>query len=515
MQATAILLGAWLAAVGAGQGPAAFRADFDGPDALASFGGSGGQVVPGDRGSPCLLVERSDAADSTMRQIRLPAELTGPGLVTISASVKAEDVSKPPNPWNGVKVMLIVETEGGGRDHPQLPLPQGTFGWSTVRHTLRLPPGVTRVTLSLGLEQVSGKAWFDEVEIRAGRILPDEYRVGTMFKGHDVPRLRGVMHGPEFDAQNIRDLAGWGANQVRWQLNWVPMKRAEEWAADLAAYDRWLDGALAQTDLALDACQENGIDVLLDLHCPPGGRAEGGLCRMFTEKRYQEKFLDVWRKIATRYRGQKVIYAYDLVNEPVEPGVRPQGLLDWRELATEAARIIRRIDPQKPIVVEPGPWGGCGGFDSLVPLDLDRVIYSFHMYQPHAFTHQFQFTDQYPDGLSYPGTIQGTRWDKEQLRIAIQPAIDFQRQFNVQIYVGEFSAIRWAPDNSAYRYLKDLVDLFEEYGWDWSYHAYREWPGWSVEHTSNRDDSNPSPTPTDREKLLRSWFSQNRRPWQP
>ena len=27
----------------------------------------------------------------------------------------------------------------------------------------------------------------------------------------------------------------------------------------------------------------------------------------------------------------------------------------------------------------------------------------------------------------------------------------------------------------------DCIDIFEEYGWDWSYHAFREWGGWSVE----------------------------------
>jgi len=42
------------------------------------------------------------------------------------------------------------------------------------------------------------------------------------------------------------------------------------------------------------------------------------------------------------------------------------------------------------------------------------------------------------------------------------------------MYIGEFSAIRWAPDGSAYRYLKDLIDVFEAHGWDWSYHAFRE-----------------------------------------
>jgi hypothetical protein len=77
------------------------------------------------------------------------------------------------------------------------------------------------------------------------------------------------------------------------------------------------------------------------------------------------------------------------------------------------------------------------------------------------------------------------------------------------IYIGEFSAIRWAPDDSAYRYLKDVIELFEENNWSWAYHAFREWDGWSVEHTANKDSNERSPTPTNREQLLRTWFAKN------
>ncbi len=67
-------------------------------------------------------------------------------------------------------------------------------------------------------------------------------------------------------------------------------------------------------------------------------------------------------------------------------------------------------------------------------------------------------------------------------------------------------------DNSAYRYLRDVIDIFETHGWDWTYHAYREWDGWSVEHGSDRKDRTLSATPTDREKLLRSWYEKNQKP---
>ena len=54
-----------------------------------------------------------------------------------------------------------------------------------------------------------------------------------------------------------------------------------------------------------------------------------------------------------------------------------------------------------------------------------------------------------------------------------------------------------------------MIDIFEENGWDWAYHAFREWDGWSVEHGPDPNDRSRSKTPTDREQLLRSWFEKN------
>ena len=71
---------------------------------------------------------------------------------------------------------------------------------------------------------------------------------------------------------------------------------------------------------------------------------------------------------------------------------------------------------------------------------------------------------------------------------------------------------RAARSASACRYLKDLISIFEAHGWDWSYHAFREWNGWSVEHGPDRNNSAPVAQPTDRERLLREWFAQNRKP---
>ena len=133
---------------------------------------------------------------------------------------------------------------------------------------------------------------------------------------------------------------------------------------------------------------------------------------------------------------------------------------------------------------------------------MPNVIYQVHMYVPGEFTHQGVHNKV--TGIAYPGEIGGTRWDKERLRKVLEPVREFQLAYNVHIYVGEFSAIRWAP--GAARYLQDCIELYEEYDWDWTYHAYREWDGWSVEHGSDPTNRQPSTEITDRKELLLNWF---------
>ena len=83
----------------------------------------------------------------------------------------------------------------------------------------------------------------------------------------------------------------------------------------------------------------------------------------------------------------------------------------------------------------------------------------------------------------------------------------FQKKHNCRIYVGEFSAAIWAP--GAEKYLADCISLFEEFGWDWTYHAFREATVWSLEHEgtqSNRRLSLDNP----RLQVLKNGWANNK-----
>jgi hypothetical protein len=276
-----------------------------------------------------LRLSTSDPGGSSTRSYPLPAERLAGRLVTLEVVLEAEEAGPPPKPWNGIKAMLVLE-HAGGREHPQVELPAGPFPSRRVQRTFRAPPGLVRATLVLGLEQVAGRVRFESAEIRTGR--PRAAKGGPPFRGHSLDRLRGVMIGPAFVEKDVRDVASWGCNLLRWQLTWGGFPHGPADGAGPEAYDAWLAGRLLDLDRAVSLAGELGMQVLVDLHTPPGGRDEAKHCRIFQEKRFQEQFLRVWERIATRYRGNRAVWGYDLVNEPFQGGV-PEGLMGWPDLS--------------------------------------------------------------------------------------------------------------------------------------------------------------------------------------
>lgn len=92
---------------------------------------------------------------------------------------------------------------------------------------------------------------------------------------------------------------------------------------------------------------------------------------------------------------------------------------------------------------------------------------------------------------------------------------EFERRYGARIFVGEFSAVAYAKGCD--KWIADVGAMLNEYGWDWCYHAFREWPGWSVEHVVTEGDSAatakfaPSPDNYRRRALLSALRGRRRR----
>jgi len=496
-------------------GDVAFETNLDTAEEQEPWSKAGfAEWIAGYEGTTSLRVTVPADQASGSHTIRLLLDLTpyrGCRML-FECMVKAEGVTQPPQPYNGVKFMLHYTSPAAGPYWQNQNNVQGTFDWRKLSFSANIADDAEAGEIGLGLQDSAGTVWFDAVKISVLRAAlpvrpkPPE-NPGPVFRGHDLPRLRGVMSPNVFREEDMRVLGEeWKANVIRWQItrNWGSPGTDR----DLAEYDAWFDGRLDELDRALEACRRYGLKVVVDVHSPPGGRYENNDVAIFNEPLYQDHWVEQWERIARRYKGNPVIWGYDLVNEPVQSLPSPPGVADYLGAQERCAKAIRAIDPDMPIFIEANEWDSASGYRELMPVGVPNVIYQVHMYVPGEFTHQGVFGPA--TGIAYPGKIGNTQWDKEQLRKVLAPVREFQLAYNVHIYVGEFSAIRWAP--GAADYLRDCIDLFEEYGWDWTYHAYREWDGWSVEHGSDPDNHEPTAEPTDRKQLLLSWFAKNEKP---
>ena len=507
---------------GATSGSVLFTLDFNNPAIRTAIEKAGGVIVnEGPDGVPAARFDVPKIADGktkVMASFVLPAESLRGARVRVTGKVRGDSIqsvdSKMPLPgYLGGKVQVYVGAPSRGKRYLDARSLHNTFSWKEVGILCGIMDDANEAQIRIGVEGASGTFWVSELQmvLVQGKVV----RAKPVAKAltQSTTQKRGFMSPQRFRAEDFKDMGALHVNVVRWQMGQQP--------TDKRSFEAWFAEELDELALALDAAAANGIQLVVDMHTAPGGRLPDRTYRMYMEQQYRDLFIQSWEQIARRFKGHPGLWAYDLANEPVQNYPSPAGMPDWLGLQVEAGKAIRAIDPDTAIMIEVDQWDSPDSFAWLQPVDLSNVIYQAHLYWPWEFTHQGIKTNQGgADGkdfdknsVAYPGTLDNQPLDKEALRRYLEPVREFQLEHGARIFIGEFSAVRWAP--GAAQYLDDSISIFEEYGWDWTYHAFRESPVWSVEHENLPYDTQhhiKAVAPTDRLQILQKWFARNRHP---
>jgi len=202
-------------------------------------------------GSQALRVHAEAGQESAahMASMQVDLEPLRGCKLLLECMAKAEDVSKPPRPYLGAKFMLHYLSEANGPFWQNQNDVYGTFDWKKLSFVASIAPDATGGQISLGLQESSGTVTFDNIRISVYKTAPPARpqppaNPGPVFKGHNLPRLRGVMSPNAPTDEDLRVLGQeWNANVIRRQItrNWGKPGTDR----DLAEYDQWLDGKLA------------------------------------------------------------------------------------------------------------------------------------------------------------------------------------------------------------------------------------------------------------------------------
>ena len=328
-------------------------------------------------------------------------------------------------------------------------------------------------------------------------------------------RFRGTGIGYWGDeVPKIEAAAAMGANLVRigFYSCWGWKRTGAFTDARLAEGEAAVDRRLKEIERDLDCVRRLGIKAVVT-----GPSFDNGY---LVEAECAAAVIRSWRKIARKLKGRSEVYGYDIVNEPTDLE-KPPTRIRHRDFMILVATAIREEDPDVTLVVEMNCSTSPSGFDSPSPFGLetgtpipfDNVVYSPHVYQPMAFSHQglHKKADAYAH-VDYPG---GTfiengvkKANKDYILGRLRGIREFQQKYGARIWVGEFSCAAWTKGGAAY--LQDLVDIFEEYGWDYTYHSFRENSIWSLEHEGKDSFSlRPAADDTDRMKVLKAAWAKN------
>jgi hypothetical protein len=179
---------------------------------------------------------------------------------------------------------------------------------------------------------------------------------------------------------DIKRIAELGFNSVRPALN-SKLFLSED---DNPVY---IEEGFQLMDSLVSWCKKHKLYVIIDMHGAPGGQtganiddSPNDIPELFIEQKYQDQLVDLWIKIAQRYKDEPTVAAFDLLNEPLPVG---SGSADkykhllvplYQHLTSE----IRKVDAKHMITLEGFDWSNDWSlFDK--PFD-SNVFYQFHYY---------------------------------------------------------------------------------------------------------------------------------------
>lgn len=475
-----------------------------GKEALRHFQRNAG---PEGKGALVFRTRRNTETD----WIRIPLDAKKlSGMIQLEAVVAGKNLAPGERPFWGSKVMLNYQIAGRSC-WPETSRNFGTYSWSATGLAELIPADADKLALYLGIQGASGE--FRVAAVRIYRCVEgkaDRREIPVNRVAAKIPRgpghgtkYRGVMSGGDLSPAAFRQLADWGVNLIRYQLS-PGLNTPKIDISTREGYLQWIEAEMKRLDEVLKLCRQYNIKVAVDVHRGPGNRISKVASNEIDTGLDIDTLAEAWRRIAARYKGNPSVYGYDILNEPVNN--RTPGVEQWQRAAEQVTAAIRAIDPETPVIVAAG--FSISQFGNFKPLRYRNIIYSPHFYEPFAYTHQ-GVGGARKIQWSYPGWINGVYWDKEQLRVSMKDAIEFQKKYHVPIFVGEFSVIVRAEGGD--RYLKDMIELLEEYGWDWTYHAFREWSGWSLEHEVSAEGKIVSSQDNPRRRVVVEGFRKNRR----
>ena len=287
------------------------------------------------------------------------------------------------------------------------------------------------------------------------------------------------------DDGDIALMAKLGFDSVRLSIDPVPLEREPH------NHDGLNADFTARLDHAVDTMLASKLAVQIDIH-PESDYKK----KVVDNAADVERFTMLWRKLAAHYanRDPNLVF-FEVMNEPEQ-----RDPYRWAGIQARAAEAIREVAPQNTIIVAGPNYSGIADLLTMHPLPDGNVIYNFHFYEPHEFTHQGAGWGapywRYTHNVPYPATESSMaitikqvpdprdrydfehywldHWDAHRIRLQMDAAAAWGKEHGVPMLCNEFGVYREHSDpESRMNWIHDVRTALEADGIGWTMWDYR------------------------------------------
>ena len=203
----------------------------------------------------------------------------------------------------------------------------------------------------------------------------------------------------------------------------------------------------------------------------------------------------VWLQMAQHFKDRSTLIYYEILNEP-------HGISDalWNSIQQDVVAAIRTVDNTHWIIVGGAGWNSYANLAPMPAYNDNKLIYTFHFYDPFLFTHQgaswvqpsmvplagvpFPYSAAGMPGLpaSLVGTWVGSAYNNyandgtvAKVQQLLDIAVQFREQRQVPVFCGELGVLMDNSDNADRVFWYQTVRQYLEdngIAWTtWDYHG--------------------------------------------
>jgi endoglucanase len=290
---------------------------------------------------------------------------------------------------------------------------------------------------------------------------------------------------------DIRFIDSIGYDHVR-----IPIDEQELWDSTGVP----INVAIKHLTNCLEWCSKYKLRAIVDLHIVRAHHFnagnEGMKNTLWVDSAAQKNFIHIWVELSgILHTYSTKMVAYEILNEAVAPDHE-----DWNKLMNKAVTAIRRLEPDRVLIIGSNMWQIAPNLKFLkLPEGDKNIILSFHTYTPMAFTHykaDWTPIKYYNGPVHYPGQIitkedykkyidttneplvnlasdARDTFNAQRLLKVFKEGIEFAKSKNLQLYCGEFGCMPTVERKDRLAFYADMISALEENNVAWCNWEYK------------------------------------------